>query len=74
MRLLFLDGAQHLQTIGSVKNAATTSTATVRRMTDDEAFLNRFDEIAYGGAAADERDVAQARTSWQRLKQRWARQ
>ncbi|MDJ0952361.1 MAG: hypothetical protein QNJ81_01655 [Acidimicrobiia bacterium] len=72
VRLLFLDGAQHLQGSGIVKDAATTSTATVRKMADDDAFLDRFDEIAYGGSTADEGDVAQARSGWQRLKQRRA--
>ena len=70
VRLLFLDGAQHLQQSGALQNAATTSTATVRPMTDDDGFLDRFDEIAYGGSRAHLEDVDQARVGWQHLKQR----
>lgn len=74
VRLLFLDGAKHLEANKVVANAATTSTTTVRRISEETEFLDRFDEIAYGGSDAQSTDVSQARTAWQRLKDRtWGR-
>lgn len=72
VRMLFLDGAEHLEQSRAVPDAATTSTATVRRLAGDQRFLDRFDEIAYGGLPADNADVDQARAGWQRLKERWS--
>ncbi len=74
VRLLFLDGADHLERNHVVANAATISTSTIRRLSDETGFLDRFDEIAYGGSDAASTDVSQARTAWQRLKNRtWRR-
>jgi hypothetical protein len=70
VRFLFVDGAHSLAAMKVVPDAATTTTATVRRLTDDDRFLERFNEIAYGGATAESDDVAQARLSWDHLKRR----
>jgi hypothetical protein len=70
VRLLFLDGVDHLERIEVVRSAATTSTATVRRLSTETEFLDRFDEIAYGGVPAQADDVNEARTAWGRLKAR----
>ena len=72
VRLLFLDGADHLEKADAVASAATTSTATVKRLTRNGRFLDRFDEIAYGGSVAAEEDVAESKSSWQRIKQRFS--
>jgi hypothetical protein len=70
VRMLFLDGVDYLESARAVPDAGTTSTATVRRISGDADFLDRFDEIAYGGARAGSADVGQARSGWQRLKRR----
>jgi hypothetical protein len=70
VRLLFLDGAEYLERQRVVPSAATTSSSTVRPIVTDTRFLDRFDEIAYGGAEAANDDVHEARTSWQQLKRR----
>ena len=71
VRLLVLDGADYLESRRVVPNAATTSTATVRPIATETHFLDRFDEIAYGGDAAVSQDVGEAISSWQRLKRRF---
>jgi hypothetical protein len=70
VRLLFQDGARHLEQLDVVLDAATTSTATVRPLTNERHFLDRFDAIAYGGAKAQGDDVAEARRSWDALTNR----
>jgi hypothetical protein len=70
LRMLFMDGAEHLQRLKAVPDAATTSTATVRPLADNPRFLDRFDAVAYGGAAAMSDDVADARRSWDALQER----
>lgn len=70
VRLLFLDGADYLESRQLVPNAATTSTSTVRPMARETHFLDRFDEIAYGGDIAASQDVDEALSAWQRLKRR----
>jgi hypothetical protein len=70
VRLLFVNGARHLEQLAVVRDAATTTTATVRPLTNDAGFLDRFDEIAYGGATANGNDVTGARRSWDALKSR----
>jgi hypothetical protein len=71
IRMLFLDGVEHLEAHRAVPDAGTTSTATVRQISGDEAFLDRFDEIAYGGSPAGFADVGEARSGWQRLKRKF---
>lgn len=70
LRMLFLDGAQHLERLRVVRNAATTSTATVRALAQNPRFLDRFDAVAYGGDTAMSDDVAEARRSWDALQKR----
>ncbi|MCP4966907.1 MAG: hypothetical protein GY926_16965, partial [bacterium] len=70
IRLLFLDGVDHLEKNDVVSSAATTSTATVRRLSNETTFLDTFDEVAYGGVPAQPDDVVEARTAWGRLKAR----
>lgn len=71
VRMLFLDGVEHLEASRAVPDAGTTSTAAVRRLSGNESFLDRFDEIAYGGSPAGEADVKEAHSGWQRLKRRF---
>jgi len=68
VRLLFMDGARWLEQLEVVRSAATTTTAAVRPLADDSRFLDRFDEIAYGGSDAGSDDVSGARRSWDVLK------
>jgi hypothetical protein len=71
VRMLFLDGVEHLEARRAVPDAGTASTATVRQISGNEAFLDRFDEIAYGGSPAGNADVGEARSGWQRLKRKF---
>ena len=70
LRMLFMDGAQHLEQLRVVRNAATTSTATVRPLAESPRFLDRFDAVAYGGDTALSDDVTEARRSWEALQKR----
>lgn len=70
IRLLFLDGVDYLEQVDVVRSAATTSTATVRRLSKETEFLDTFDAVAYGGLSAKAGDVAEAKTAWGRLKAR----
>jgi hypothetical protein len=70
VRLLFVDGSHLLEVLNVVRHAGVTSSATVRPLTEDHDFLDRFDEIAYGGAEAHDNDVTQARNSWDALGKR----
>jgi hypothetical protein len=70
VRLLFIDGTHRLERLHAVRDADVASTATVRPLAGDNRFLDRFDEIAYGGAAAQRDDVAAARRGWDALARR----
>jgi len=74
VRLLFIDGSHLLEILNVVRNAGVTSSATIRPLTEDPSFLDRFDEIAYGGAEAHDADVTQARSSWDALGKRLRKQ
>jgi hypothetical protein len=74
VRLLFIDGSHLLEGLNVVRHAGVTSSATVRPLTEDHDFLDRFDEIAYGGAEAHGEDVTQARDSWDALGKRLQKQ
>ncbi len=74
VRLLFIDGSHLLEGLNVVRDAGVTSSATVRPLAEDHDFLDRFDEIAYGGAEAHGEDVTQARDSWDALGTRLQKQ
>lgn len=71
VRLLFLDGAEYLEAHQAVASAATTSTSTVRSIAQETKFLDRFDEIVYGGRIARDQDVSESDSAWLRLKRRF---
>lgn len=75
LRLLFRSGTDDLEARGVVRNGAAASTATIRRLVrhNGDRFLDRFDEIAYGGSTAEHDDVVESRRSWTRLIERWPR-
>lgn len=75
VRLLFRSGTGELEDRGAVRNGETASTATIRRLLrrDSDQFLERFDEIAYGGDNAEHDDVTESRRSWTRLVEKWPR-
>ncbi len=70
LRLLFRGGVLDLEAEGKLTNSAAATTNSVRRLAPTTEFLDRFDEVAYGGSEARNEDVGASRRSWADLLRR----